>query len=192
MKQSKRAGTFLAAALAAVLLTGCAAGPAATETLVGIPAGAETAAETEAVSSAEAPEVCVYVCGSVRCPGVYTLPEGSRIADAVEAAGGFSSGANPESRNLAERVQDGEQIRIAPRTEAEPAAAPAEAGRGLVNLNTADKEELMTLTGIGEAKAEAILAWRAEQGPFQNIEDIMLVSGIKEAAFRKIRDQITV
>ena len=73
-----------------------------------------------------------------------------------------------------------------------PESPEGAAGQQKINLNTAGKEELMTLRGIGEAKAEAILRYREEQGPFESIEEIMNISGIKEAAFQKIKDDITV
>lgn len=135
----------------------------------------------------------VYVCGAVRQPGVYPLAEGSRIWEAVEAAGGLTEEASDTAVNLAQLLKDGEQIWIPTREEQTAGTglyASSEDGR--VNLNTASKERLMTLSGIGEARAEAILAYREEFGAFETIEDIMKVSGIKESAFQKIKDDITV
>ena len=146
--------------------------------------------------------VIVHVCGQVASPGVYELPAGSRIYEAVKAAGGFTENAAEESVNLASPIEDGVQIRIYSKDEAETLAAGAApfdgfeaSGEGkepVVNLNTATKEELMTLSGIGESRAEDIIRYREENGGFQNIEDIMKVSGIKDAAFQKIKDRITV
>ena len=157
-----------------------------------------------AVSATEAlaPAFVVHVCGEVVNPGIYELPAGSRIYEAVKAAGGFTENASEESVNLASPIEDGVQIRIYSKEEAETLAAGAApfdgfeaSGEGkepVVNLNTATKEELMTLSGIGESRAEDIIRYREENGGFQNIEDIMKVSGIKDAAFQKIKDRITV
>ena len=159
---------------------------------------AAAVSETEAM----APAFVVHVCGEVANPGIYELPAGSRIYEAVKAAGGFTENAAEESVNLASPIEDGVQIRIYSKEEAETLAAGAApfdgfeaSGEGkepVVNLNTATKEELMTLSGIGESRAEDIIRYREENGGFQNIEDIMKVSGIKDAAFQKIKDRITV
>ena len=147
----------------------------------------------EETATTAAPGILVYVCGCVKEPGVYELSTDARVQDAVAAAGGFDRKADNEYWNLAETVRDGEQIRIPSREEGEKLREKADTGGSrLVNLNTATKEELMTLKGIGEAKADAIIHYRETQGPFEAIEDVMLVTGIKEAAFRKIRDSITV
>lgn len=135
----------------------------------------------------------VHVCGQVKNPGVYQLEEGARIYDAVQMAGGLTEEAFEEAVNLAKLITDGEQIRIPDHTEAESYyAEEQQTENGLVNLNTATKEQLMTLTGIGEAKAKDILAYREEYGGFQTIEEIMKVPGIKEAAFAKIKNEIAV
>lgn len=144
--------------------------------------------------------IYVHVCGAVEHPDVYALAEGSRIWEAVEAAGGFTAEAADRTVNLAGFLTDGEQIWIPTEEEAETLPLEMGAGSGVgvsaqggkVNLNTASKETLMTLTGIGEARADAILAYRQTAGGFQTIEDIMKVSGIKESAFQKIKDDITV
>ena len=164
-------------------------------------AGTKKAAAVSA-TEALAPAFVVHVCGEVVNPGIYELPAGSRIYEAVKAAGGFTENAEEESVNLASPIEDGVQIRIYSKDEAETLAAGAApldgfeaSGEGkepVVNLNTATKEELMTLSGIGESRAEDIIRYREENGGFQNIEDIMKVSGIKDAAFQKIKDRITV
>lgn len=167
-------------------------------------ASLEGTKKAAAVSETEAmdPAFVVHVCGEVVNPGIYELPAGSRIYEAVKAAGGFTENAEEESVNLASPIEDGVQIRIYSKDEAETLAAGAApfdgfeaSGEGkepVVNLNTASKEELMTLSGIGESRAEDIIRYREENGGFQNIEDIMKVSGIKDAAFQKIKDRITV
>lgn len=135
----------------------------------------------------------VHICGEVENPGVYELPEGSRIFEAVEAAGGFTEQAAESSMNLAGKITDGMQIVILSQDEMriqESAAEEAAAGR--ININTASREQLMTLPGIGEARADDIIRYREESGGFQTIEDIKKVSGIKDAAYQKIKDSITV
>jgi len=167
-------------------------------------ASKENTAETqEHVENPAKNGVYVYICGEVANPGVYELSEDSRIYEAVDAAGGFTENAARESVNLASKVSDGMQITIYNKEEAAslPAGSGAAGGSsgqngtsssGLVNLNTATKEELMTLKGIGEAKAEDIIRYREKSGGFKKIEDIMKISGIKEAGFQKIKDDITV
>ena len=166
--------------------------------------GESTVETQEYVENSEKSGVYVYICGEVAAPGVYELSEDSRIYEAVDAAGGFTENAARESVNLASKVSDGMQITIYNKEEA--ASLPAggtSAGKNsgqdqmsgsssLVNLNTATKEELMTLKGIGESKAEDIIRYREKSGGFKKIEDIMKISGIKEAGFQKIKDNITV
>ena len=138
-------------------------------------------------------KIYVHICGEVNNPGVYELAEGSRIFEAVEAAGGFTEEAAQASLNLAQVISDEEQIVILTQDEAEEKARlEREQAAGIVNLNTASKEQLMTLPGIGESRAEDIIRYRKESGGFQNIEEIMSVPGIKESAYLKIKDSITV
>ncbi|MBR0306022.1 MAG: SLBB domain-containing protein, partial [Lachnospiraceae bacterium] len=109
-------------------------------------------------SSTEPIKIYVHICGEVNNPGVYELAEGSRIFEAVEAAGGFTEEAAQASLNLAQVISDEEQIVILTQDEAaEKARQEREQAAGIVNLNTASKEQLMTLTGIGESRAEDIL-----------------------------------
>ena len=138
--------------------------------------------------------VCyVHICGEVYEPGVYAMPEGSRIFQVVEAAGGLTEDASQESINLADMVRDGMQIVILSKEEAiSIQEAERATSAGIVNINQASKEQLMTLPGIGESRAEDILRYRKEHGSFQTIEEIMKVPGIKDAAFQKIKDSIGV
>ena len=141
----------------------------------------------------------VDVAGAVPRPGVYELPQGSRVKDAVEAAGGFLAEADKSSLNLAEPLQDGQKLEIPYMAGLEPAPqsvfSPGSGGGGpgpqeLININTADVELLDTLPGIGPALAQAIVDYRETFGPFFYIEDIMLVDGIGEATFEEIKDLI--
>ena len=151
-------------------------------------------------TSKEPLRICyVHICGEVASPGVYELEEGSRIFQAVAVAGGFTENAAADSLNMAEPVKDGMKIQVPDKEEAKvlldqalSSGAGSSEGRRKVNLNTADKSQLMTLRGVGEAKADDIIRYRESHGGFQKIEDIMKISGIKEAAFQKIKDDITV
>ena len=181
-------------------------------------AGSTDRTELSDASSEEAKTLVVHICGAVSAPGVYELPAGSRIIDAVEAGGGFLPEADEACCNLAEEIVDGCQIYIMTKTEScadgqtekkagiqtspdsdmqttdrnvRSNSAPA-LENGLVNLNTADVAALMTLPGIGESRAKAIISYREQHGAFTKIEDIMKISGIKQAAFSKIKDKITV
>ncbi|WP_349669846.1 helix-hairpin-helix domain-containing protein [Lacrimispora sp.] len=151
-------------------------------------------------TSKEPLRICyVHICGEVAAPGVYELEEGSRIFQAVAVAGGFTENAAADSLNMAESVKDGMKIQVPNQEEAQKLlnegadfSGSFQEGRRKVNLNTAKKDELMTLRGVGEAKADDIIRYRESHGGFQKIEDIMKISGIKEAAFQKIKDDITV
>ncbi|MEG2231486.1 MAG: helix-hairpin-helix domain-containing protein, partial [Lachnospiraceae bacterium] len=142
----------------------------------------------------------VDVCGAVNNPGVYALPTGSRVYEAIELAGGFTKEASRDSCNQAECVTDGEQIKILTMTEAtivqaEEVRSQAEAEQaeaGIVNINTAQVSQLITLPGIGNSRAEDIIAYRNANGAFQKIEDILQVTGIKEGIYLKLKDKITV
>lgn len=151
-----------------------------------------------AASAEPEPTLCVHVDGRVARPGVYYLASGSRVIDAVDAAGGLVPGAVTESVNLALVLADGQQVIIPDADSAPtgsvsdaPADAPAASG-GLVNINTASVGELVTLKGVGEATAEKIVADREANGPFSNIEDLKRVSGIGEKKFEALREAICV
>ncbi|HJD01442.1 MAG TPA: helix-hairpin-helix domain-containing protein [Candidatus Mediterraneibacter excrementavium] len=138
-------------------------------------------------------EICVYICGAVHEPGVYELPEGSRVHEALEMAGGMTEEAAAYALNLARIAVDGEQIYVPDAEEIQGQSILSGSGyEKKVNINTASMEELMTLTGIGEAKAESIIRYREENGGFQSIEDLMEIGGIKEGVFEKIKDDITI
>lgn len=205
-----------------------------------VQAVSETDSEKESTGGAVSGTVTVFVCGAVKTPGVYELPDPSRAKAAVDAAGGFREDADTEWCNLAQMLYDGQKLRIyslqetknlesegfaeddadysantAGRLKGEtggtngstgqtvqgigsaglsgttygPASA---AGEGRINLNTATKEQLMTLPGIGDARAEAILSWRRQHGAFTQIEQIKEISGLKNAVFGQIKDLIYV
>ena len=198
-------------ALLLMFLTGCTS--ANSEIILSDNAATEAEAleKSEPVETIEpeVPEyVVVYVCGAVENPGVYELPGGSRINDAVCAAGGFSEEADKTYVNLAARVSDGFKLLIPTIEETKDASVAqgidsfdtasdlnGDTGSdpgGLININTASKEQLVTLPGIGDGIAGKIIKYREENGSFKSIEDIMKVSGIKDKLFSKIKDHITV
>ena len=175
---------------------------------------------SEAVSDKEMQQAMIYVdvCGAVANPGVFQLAAGSRVFQAIEAAGGYLPEAAQTCVNRAGVLTDGQQLYILTQEEMERQGLdPAEmsgasdgqmngsAGTGQntgmtaqvqqdnrININIADEAQLTTLTGIGATRAQAIIAYREENGPFAAIEDIMNVQGIKEGTFAKIKDEIVV
>ena len=164
---------------------------------------AEEVPEEEPVQEEDDLEETIFVdvCGAVQQPGVYELPAGSRIFQAIALAGGLTEEAESRLINQAEVLTDGQQIRIYTREESEKQEIAAAAGQNAgvqgaagakINLNLADKNVLMTLPGIGEAKAEAILAYRQEKGGFSSVEELMQVEGIKDKLYEKLKDKVTV
>lgn len=142
-------------------------------------------------------KIFVHVCGAVVKSGVYELENGTRAIDAINAAGGFAAGAAIDYVNLAAIVADQEKLYI-PTLDEIDSNALNEIGlgksnnSGKININTADKDELMTLVGVGASRAEAIIEYRSINGAYKKIEDIMQISGIKKALFDKIKDKISV
>ena len=164
---------------------------------------AQTADAAAEIRNADSDTVLVHICGEVQTPGVYELACDSRICDVLLLAGGFTADADTEAVNMAAGIEDGMQIVIPAETDrtsettgnssdrtGETAAGKTESQ--LVNINTADKDTLMSLPGIGAGKAEAVIAYREAGGVFKDIKDIMLVDGIKEGVYAKIKDKICV
>jgi len=205
-RMKKAAAAALAAAVCASLAAGCGKADAAEapswlqEALEGSggqdagegPLSADSFSERSGSGSA-AGTIYVYVSGAVNAPGVYELLPGARAYEAIAAAGGLRADADEGYVNQAKEVFDGEQISVPAEGEA-PELSGEGAGitDGKVNINTAGAEALVTLSGIGESRAADIIAYRESHGPFASIEEIMQVSGIKEALFEKIKDSITV
>ena len=175
------------------------AGNDATEDLAEAKISAE--AELSEMPVETEPEmIFVDVCGAVMNPGVYELDGSSRVFQAIEAAGGFLPEAAASAVNQAQPVSDGQQIYVPTQEEAEEGALPAAIqpadpgsettdANGVVNINTADASALKSLSGIGDAKAQAILTYREEHGFFSSIEEIMQVPGIKESTFSAIKEK---
>lgn len=149
-------------------------------------------------------EYAVYICGAIKHPGVYRFTQVARVCDVVEAAGGFTKNAATASVNQARYITDGEQIEIASKKQWKESqkqtqeSSPSENNNstiqdsGKINLNTATETELMTLSGVGQSKAKAIIDYRTQNGRFGSVEDIMQVPGIKEGVYNQIKDSITV
>ena len=167
----------------------------------------------------ESGQLIVYVCGQVELPGVYTLQTGSRVCDAVEAAGGMTEGADHIWLNQARRLSDGEQLYIPTweetkalqaegkngfpteqggdvlaGTEGKGSSASSQSGANgsseKISINQASLEELKTLPEIGSTKAEAIISYREQNGGFSSLEELMQVEGIKEGTYNKLKDKI--
>jgi competence protein ComEA len=153
-------------------------------------------------ATASATEVVVHVVGAVAAPGVKRLPMGSRVVDAVDAAGGAAADADLARVNLAAVLVDGQQVVILRPGELPPSPVPAPSpggatsgaasGGGVVNVNTASAAELEELPGVGPATAEAIIAHRDEHGPFTSVDDLLDVRGIGEAKLEQLRDRAAV
>ncbi|MBO5241290.1 MAG: helix-hairpin-helix domain-containing protein [Lachnospiraceae bacterium] len=154
--------------------------------------------------TAEESPIYVQVTGAVKQPGVYELPKGARVFEAIEKAGGMTEDAKAESINQALEVSDGDMIVLYTQQEwqqmqagtgADEPAQSASSGSeddGRININTASLEQLCGISGIGQSRAQSIITYREQNGAFGSIEEIMKVSGIKEGLFQKIKDKIKV
>lgn len=143
--------------------------------------------------------IVVDVKGAVRHPGVYTLEEGDRLIDAINAAGGYLPEADARQVNHALKLSDELLIYIPTEGEEVPAEQPSsssaeasESSDSSININTASESELLSINGVGPAKAQAIIQYREEHGPYQSPEDLMNVSGIGQKTFEKLQHQIRV
>lgn len=145
-----------------------------------------------------APSVVVDLRGAVTNPGVYELPAGSRLDDAIVAAGGLTDAADLSQINLAQRLQDGAVVAVpamlaagAEDAASAPVAATQPAGGGRVNINTATTAELDSLPGIGDVSAGRIIEYREANGPYRSVDDLVHVQGISMATINKLRDMVT-
>ena len=140
-------------------------------------------------------DIYVHICGAVINPGVYQVPAGTRVYQALELAGGSSDDAYLSGINLADKLADGQKVYIPSEGENAEGILSTDSGdvqSVMININTASEAELMTLPGIGQSRAKDIINYRVKNGLFESIDDIMKASGIKEAAFEKIKDLIKV
>lgn len=164
----------------------------------------ETVDNDESITIMESPptqdDIYVHICGAIKVPDVYKISPDTRLVDLIKLAGGFTENAAEDSINQASVLYDGQQIYISSLEEIELGLTQRvdsmidrnKVDKDKININKATKDELMTLTGIGEAKAISIIEYRERNGEFKKIEDIMNISGIKNSAFEKISDKITV
>lgn len=191
----KMAGIFLLLHFLAVS-SGCAQDQ--TEFLQAAVSRTEESAVSSVTAEVNCPpeKIYVHVCGAVRRAGVYSFDQETRVFEAIEAAGGLTEDAAGDSVNQARIVADGEELYIPTVEEGlspvTAAGADTESGEQKVNINTADVGELTTLTGIGETKARAIIAWREENGGFSSPEELKNIDGIADKTYEKIKNRITV
>lgn len=183
----------------------------AAQSTVSPPASADTASETEQTEPppTASEEIVVHVAGAVKNPGVVRVPRGSRVDDAVRAAGGFSAQADPDSINLAHPLEDGVQVYVPRKGDVVQVerrvgsvSAPAETGRvptghqeppsGKVNINTASAEQLESLPGIGPVTARAIIEYRKQNGGFRSVDELIEVHGIGPKRLEQIRPYVVV
>ena len=151
--------------------------------------------EKTEVSTTQETVIFVDIKGEVKKPGVYQMKAGDRVKDALDAAGGLTEEADSQKVNLAKRLED-QMVIVVPKVGEEAEEIPAgatskeEAKEGKVNINTATVEELKTLKGVGEKKAEAIIEYRKKNGSFQTKEDLMKVRGIGKKLFESFQERI--
>lgn len=149
--------------------------------------------EADSQGGGNAEMIYVQVSGAVAAPGVYQLPEGSRVFEVVELAGGMTEEADMNSLNQAQVLSDGQMIYLYAVGEQQAVGSSETAQKDdRLDINTATAEELMALPGIGQSKAESIIAFREEHGAFEKTEDIMNIEGIKEGVFSKLKNRIKV
>ncbi|MCQ8261297.1 helix-hairpin-helix domain-containing protein [Streptococcus suis] len=157
--------------------------------------------EVSTEASEEPTQLVIDVKGAVEKPGLYTLEAGARVNDAVEAAGGLTSQADPKSINLAQKLSDeavvyvaskDENISVVASTTASSAMSQDEKNTSLVNLNTATEADLQTISGIGAKRAADIIAYREANGGFKSVDDLNNVSGIGDKTMESIRPYVTV
>jgi competence protein ComEA len=161
-------------------------------TPVPTPTAVAQASAATAAPAASPSTLIVAVNGRVRKPGLVRLPPGSRVADAIDAAGGVLPNTDLTPLNLARKVVDGELIVVGAPGPAPAGNGPAAVQGGQVNLNTATLAELQTLPGIGEVLAQRILDYRTAHGQFQSVNELRQVDGIGDAKFEKLKDKVTV
>ena len=152
-------------------------------------------AEKAEVSTTQETVIFVDIKGAVKNPGVYQMKVGDRVKDALDAAGGLTGEADSQKVNLAKRLED-QMVIVVPKVGEEAEEIPTgvtskeEAKEGKVNINTATVEELKTLKGVGEKKAEAIIEYRKKNGSFKTKEDLMKVRGIGKKLFESFQERI--
>ena len=192
-----RALVAVAVAASVLLVWWLLAGRPKTSEPVAPLALASTASASQPGAGSSAAPLIVDVVGKVRRPGIVTLPKGSRVYEAIEAAGGLKGRVDTTSLNMARELTDGEQVLVglepADPAAAAPGGASGSAAPGAkVNLNTATLEQLDTLPGVGPVTAQAILTWRESHGRFGSVDDLLDVKGIGDATLAELRELVVV
>lgn len=141
---------------------------------------------------AEKQKIVVHICGAVVNPGVYELSEDARVYEAIRMAGGMTKDAAGDQLNQAQELEDGQQLYIPYISEETVIVKEKNTVEQGVNINTATKEELMTLPGIGESKAQAIIDYREQKGDFNTIQELTNISGIKNGVYEKIKELVRI
>ena len=139
-------------------------------------------------------DLVIDVVGKVNKPGIVTVPKGSRVHEAIEAAGGLKGKVDTTALNMARVLTDGEQLLVGLEPAAVPGVASAPGGPATtkVNLNTATAEQLDTLPGVGPVTAQSILTWRTDNGRFTSVDELLEVKGVGDATLAELRELVTV
>jgi competence protein ComEA len=185
------AGLVLVLVLAGVAVVVSALTPPGSTATAAPPTVRSPVVHTANPSGADSPTAFVHIVGQVAKPGLYELAAGSRIVDAVAAAGGFTPTADQTQLNLAQVVEDGQQIVVLAQGAVAPASTGAAGAGGTVDINTADATGLETLDGIGPALAQRILAYRSAHGGFRTVNDLQNVTGIGPKKFAAIKANVS-
>jgi competence protein ComEA len=188
------AGVVLVLLLAGVAVLVSALSSHGSTATAAAPASRVRVVHTTGPSSADSPIAFVHVVGQVNHPGLYELAAGSRIVDAVAAAGGFTATADQSQLNLAQVIEDGQQIVVLAQGTVPPAGTAAlgtGGAGGTVDINTADATALETLDGIGPALAQRILSYRTAHGGFRTVNDLQNVTGIGPKKFAAIKGSVS-
>ncbi|WP_379966102.1 helix-hairpin-helix domain-containing protein [Ectobacillus sp. sgz5001026] len=155
------------------------------------PKSIESEKVTEKNEKVKSESIVIDIKGAVKSEGVYEMAQGDRVKQAIEKAGGFSNDADVKKINLAQYVQD-QMLLYVPRIGEQGGVALEQQGKKKVAINIATKEEIETIVGIGPTKAESIIRYREQKGPFKKLEDLLEVDGIGEKSLEKMKEEIIV
>jgi len=188
---TKRIVVAVAALAAVALVGGYGVSMRSRPKPVGIDLG--TPRPSASAGAASADGFYVHIAGAVNRPGLYRLPPGSRVDDAIRAAGGPTAEADLNALNLATKVKDGDKVLVPKRGQAAGEGSGAAPGQSqTVNLNTATADQLDALPGIGPALAQRIVAYRERHGGFRTVDELQKVPGIGPSKFAQLKDLVTV